>query len=134
MPRRKEDRLERRYGTSTVTGSLGSIPAIACSTSSQSAAVRARGPILSRLHDSGMTPCRLTSPREGRRPVMPQNEAGITTESVVSLPRAKGTLPAATAAPEPDEDPPDQNARSHGFAVAPVIDAAGLRYPPPPAS
>ena len=48
----------------------------------------------------------------------------------VSVPRAKGTHPAATAAPEPAEDPPDQRRGSHGVRHAPVTEAVGG----PPAS
>src|ERR1700689_5505787 len=52
----------------------------------------------------------------------------------VSDPSAKGTRPAATALPEPLDDPPDQQERPHGFRPGPNKDAAAVRYPPPPAS
>ena len=44
----------------------------------------------------------------GRRPVTPQKAAGVRIEPDVSLPIAKGTRPAATAAAGPLEDPPLQ--------------------------
>ena len=52
----------------------------------------------------------------------------------VSEPMANGTSPAATAAAEPLDDPPDQHDRSHGLSPGPNSDAAGYRYPPPPAN
>ena len=55
-------------------------------------------------------------------------------DPLVSDPNANGTRPAATALPEPLDDPPDQRVRSHGFRPGPNSEAAGKRYPPPPAS
>ena len=52
----------------------------------------------------------------------------------VSEPSAHGTRPPATALPEPEDDPPAQCLRFHGFSAGPVADAAGERYRPPPAS
>src|SRR5689334_25005697 len=53
-----------------------------------------------------MTPARLTSPKVGMRPTTPQCDAGMRIEPPVSEPSATGTSPAATAAPEPDDEPP----------------------------
>ena len=53
-----------------------------------------------------MTPARLTRPDVGIRPTMPQSEAGPRIDPPVSEPSATGTRPAATAAPDPDEEPP----------------------------
>ncbi len=53
-----------------------------------------------------MTPARLTSPNVGMRPTMPHSEAGPRIEPPVSEPSATGTMPAATAAPDPDDEPP----------------------------
>src|SRR5947209_14642016 len=53
-----------------------------------------------------MTPARLTSPKVGMSPTMPQSDAGPRIEPPVSEPSAAGTNPAATAAPEPLEEPP----------------------------
>ena len=39
-------------------------------------------------------------------PVVPHNEAGMRTDPPVSVPRATGTIPAATATPEPLLEPP----------------------------
>src|SRR5688572_19735044 len=50
---------------------------------------------------------------------MPQNAAGCRTEPPVSDPRAIGTMPAATAAAEPPEEPPGTRSRSCGFRAGP---------------
>src|SRR3990172_9386161 len=55
-------------------------------------------------------------------------------EPHASDPTANGTSPAATAAPEPLDDPPVQAFASHGLTQGPVNDAVGWRYPMPPAS
>ena len=57
----------------------------------------------------------------------PQKEAGVTMEPEVSEPMAKGTRPAATAAADPLEDPPDQRVRSQGLRPGPVSEAEGKR-------
>ena len=46
------------------------------------------------------------APKLGLNPTMPLNAAGLMIEPSVWLPSASGTSPAATAAAEPDEDPP----------------------------
>src|SRR5918997_3634091 len=48
----------------------------------------------------------------------PQYEAGRMTEPPVCVPSASGTMPAATAAAEPDEEPPGVCARLRGLRVA----------------
>src|SRR5687768_17119650 len=50
---------------------------------------------------------------------MPQNAAGWRTEPPVSDPRAIGTIPAATAAAEPPDDPPGTRSGASGFRVGP---------------
>src|SRR4051812_10429207 len=52
----------------------------------------------------------------------------------VSVPMAKGTSPAATAAPEPEELPPLHCDGFHGLRHGPVRLASARRYPIPPAS
>src|SRR5215211_7521016 len=52
----------------------------------------------------------------------------------VSVPIAKGTKPAATADPDPDELPPLHCDGFHGFLPGPVRLALACRYPIPPAS
>ena len=62
-----------------------------------------------------MTPARLTRPNVGISPTTPQSDAGPRIDPPVSEPSATGTMPAATAAPEPDEEPPVKCARFHGL-------------------
>ena len=60
-----------------------------------------------------------TRPREAFRPTRPQHAAGIRSEPPPSLPCAIGTIPAATAAAEPPDEPPGVRSRSHGLRVGP---------------
>ncbi len=64
------------------------------------------GPILSKVYAPTIPPARLTRPYVGRSPVTPQNADGQRIEPHVSVPIAKPTSPEATAAPEPDDEPP----------------------------
>src|ERR1700722_5582280 len=48
---------------------------------------------------------------------MPQQAAGQRTDPPVSVPIAAGTKRAATAAPEPDDDPPGRKSVFHGLSV-----------------
>ena len=58
-------------------------------------------------------------PKVGRSPMMPQKEAGPRTEPPVSLPSAKSTSPAATAAAEPDDEPPGTRPGAAGLIGVP---------------
>jgi hypothetical protein len=60
------------------------------------------------VQQSAIAPCRLTLPYVGRNPVMPQNDAGVMMDPEVSEPMANGTSPAATAVPDPEDEPPAQ--------------------------
>src|SRR5512132_309636 len=64
-------------------------------------------------------PKRLTRPYVGLTPTMPQKAAGCRTEPPVSEPSAMGTIPAATAAAEPPDDPPGTRSGLIGFFVGP---------------
>src|SRR5467141_4113935 len=94
---------------------------MAPSISAQSRAERVIGPTWSIDHASGSTPARLTRPYVGLRPVIPQSDAGMRIEPPVSEPSAAGASPAATATPEPDDEPPGirSAAASHGLRGAP---------------
>ncbi len=61
----------------------------------------------------------------GRRPVTPQNAAGVMMDPDVSDPMAYGTSPAATAAPDPLEEPPAQCPRLQGVFPGPWREAEG---------
>src|SRR3954454_23121396 len=84
---------------------MPSRPWMAPKTSAQSSTDRQMGPILSMLHASAMQPARLTLPKVGRSPVVPQTRQGETMLPSVSLPSEKPTSPAAVAQAEPADEP-----------------------------
>src|SRR5258708_32877267 len=96
----------------------------------QSFTDRVIGPAWSMVHDRPITPVRGTRPWVGLSPVMPQYAAGMRMEPPVSVPMATGIIPAATAAPDPDDDPPVVRVRSHGLWTRPNV----LLAAPPQAS
>ena len=65
-----------------------------------------------------------TRPRVGFIPTRPQHDAGIRIDPPPSEPVANGTIPAATAAAEPPEDPPGVRSGFHGLRVIPVASLA----------
>src|SRR5713101_2099889 len=111
----------------SVPRSFKSCPAMAAKMRAQSSALRAIGPILSMDGASAMVPYRLTRPYVGRRPMTPQNADGQMIEPHVSVPIAKAARPAATIAPEPDDDPQVQQAVSQGFLASTCRDAEAKR-------
>src|SRR5688572_1610469 len=92
---------------------------MACSISAQSSALRASGPTVSSECESGSAPWRDTLPQVTLRPVIPLAAAGRRTEPPVSEPSAPNTQRAATAAPEPLDEPPVMHAGFHGFLQSP---------------
>src|ERR1022692_5289317 len=109
--------------SSSAAQSLGALePASATSAPSRSAAsctVRVIGPGVSNDVESGTTPLQLSNPALGRCPTIPHSAAGQRIEPAVSVPIAATQSPAATAAAEPDDDPPVIRSRSHGFFTGP---------------
>ena len=77
-------------------------------------------PTLSPLQHSASVPSMVVSPRLGLRPKSPQFAAGMRIEPPPSLAWAAGTMPAATAAAAPPEEPPVECERCHGLRHAPV--------------
>ena len=67
----------------------------------------------------GMIASRGMAPTVGLIPTQPFSEAGQTIDPSVSLPIAIDTKPAATAAPDPEEEPPALCECFHGLAVKP---------------
>ena len=59
-------------------------------------------------------------PRLGFRPNRPHCAAGMRIEPPPSLPWAIGTIPAATAAADPPDEPPAVRSRFQGLRVGPV--------------
>ncbi len=62
---------------------------------------------------------RCRAPSVGLIAVLAQNPAGRITEPTTWLPMAAGTMPAPTAAADPDDDPPGVRAGSNGLVVGP---------------
>src|SRR5215472_10683962 len=83
--------------------------------SATSLTVRAIGPMWSLDQDSAIAPARLTRPYVGFSPAIPQHAAGRRMEPPVSLPSAPRQRPAATAAPEPLDEPPEAWPARQGF-------------------
>src|SRR5207237_5945273 len=69
-------------------------------------------------------------PRLGFRPNTPHIEAGMRIDPPASLAWANGTMPAATAAAEPPDEPPVEYARFHGLAVGPNAKGSVLSIDP----
>ncbi len=67
----------------------------------------------------GTTCVRLTSPTVGFNPTIPLIAAGQVTEPSVSVPIASRTSPAATAAPDPLDDPHELRLSAHGLRAWP---------------
>ena len=99
--------------------SCRSAPFSAASTSAVSSTERQIGPTLSSELHSAMQPARLTRPKVGRRPVVPQRWLGEVIEPSVSVPMAKAQSPAAVALAEPALDPLEPSFRFQGLRVTP---------------
>src|SRR5215203_2141258 len=63
-------------------------------------------PTVSRPQEKHLTPTVGISRYEGLIAAQPQNEAGRMIEPPVWVPSASGTMPAPTAAADPDDEPP----------------------------
>src|SRR5258708_40286619 len=59
------------------------------------------------------------APKLGLSPTTPLNAAGLMTDPSVCVPRASGTIPAATAAADPDDEPPGVCLLFQGLTVGP---------------
>ena len=88
-----------------------------------SATVRVSMPSMTseRVAESGASEMR---PRLGFSPTRPQQAAGMRIEPPPSLPCATGSMPVATAAAAPPEEPPGVRSRSHGLRVGPKMRAS----------
>src|ERR1700674_268814 len=69
-------------------------------------------------------------PRLGLSPKTPQHEAGMRIEPAPSPPLAAGTMPAATAAAEPPDEPPTVRSSAHGFRVGPKSTGSVVEWLP----
>src|ERR1017187_6654898 len=83
-----------------------------------SAAVAVNKPTVSSEGANGMAPSNGSNPKLGLKPQIPQKEAGRRTLPRVCVPNANGTMPAATAAAEPEELPPGVWPGKRGLRVS----------------
>src|SRR5207244_637228 len=96
----------------------------------------------SREDANAIIPERETSPYVGFMPTIPHRAAGWRIEPPVSVPRAHGARPAATAAALPPEEPPGTRSRSQGLSTGPkaefsfdepIANSSWLVFPSSPA-
>src|SRR5918912_557843 len=92
---------------------------MASSMSARSATVRPSGPFTDSVGQPLNPGCLGTTPNVGLWPATPQNDAGMRIEPPPSVPSAPGTMPAATAAPDPPLEPPGVRSVAHGLRVVP---------------
>jgi len=104
--------------TLSITICRRSVP-VASSMAARSAMLRASGPPMSCVVESGTMPVRLDSPCVPRRPTRSLCDAGLRIDPQVSLPMPATAKFAATAAPVPPLEPPGLRSRSYGFLVWP---------------
>src|ERR1700761_1885689 len=89
---------------------------------------RANTETVSTDRHAGTIPSAGTLPTVGFRPTMLPKAAGTRPEPAVSVPSAKGTIPAATAHADPDDEPPGTSAASNTLRGTPY----GVRVPTRP--
>src|SRR3954453_7211243 len=102
-----------------VAGSAGSLPAITPRSAAASRTLAVIGPAVSWLWLIGTTCVRLTRPTVGFKPTMPLIAAGHVIDPSVSVPIARRTNPAATAAPLPLDDPHGLRSSAQGLWTCP---------------
>ena len=103
---RASGRAYRLPGSAIAIGLRASRPAITLNISAQSSTVRAIGPCTPSVLQPVFAGQIGTRPGEVRRPTMLQKLAGQRSEPPMSLPSARGTMPAASATAAPPEEPP----------------------------
>src|SRR5579862_793722 len=93
-------------GSAIDVGALGSGPAIADRRKAASETVRAIGPSTPSVFQVAFDGQCGTRPGEGRKPTTLQKLPGLRNEAARSPPSAKGSIPEATAAAAPPDEPP----------------------------
>ena len=106
-------------GPPSDSGSRGSGPASAENSSATSSTVRPIVPSTGSGFHGSPGPWSGIRPGDGRRPTRLHIAAGLRTDAPRSEPSATGSIPEATAAAAPPDDPPGVLDRSHGLRVAP---------------
>ena len=124
--------MRRPASSAPAAATRPSWPLRTSSSAAASRTLRAIGPGESWLWLMGTTPRVGTEPTVGLMPTRPFSELGHTIEPSVSVPTAIGANPAATAAPDPEEEPPALRSSAHGLPVSPrtadqPLEECGLR-------
>src|SRR5216683_1968123 len=94
-------------------------PLSAATKSAASGTLRASAPRVSSVSEIIFAPTRLIVPYVGLYPTTPQYAAGRMIEPAVCVPNASGTIQSATAAAEPDDEPPGVCIGFRGLHVGP---------------
>ena len=106
-------------GGCAASGADAPCGATACQSVVMSSTVRVKKPIVSKVGTSAKQPSVEIAPQDGLKPTTPQNEAGRHTDPTVCVPIAARTMPVATAAAEPIDEPPGVCSEFHGLRVGP---------------
>ena len=101
------------------SGVSGPSPASTSSASAVSSTVRVSTPSVPKPANSASSGPSGTRNRDGLSPTTPQQDAGMRIEPPASLPWAIASMPAATAAALPPEEPPVISDGSHGLRHGP---------------
>src|SRR5205085_5542884 len=117
-------------GTGAMDGSPGTQPAVASRIAALSRTVRVSACSTATPERTSPAGAHELRPRVGFRPTSPQHDEGMRIEPAPSLPCAAGTIPLATAAPDPPDDPPGVREGSHGFRVGPHSAASAVEWLP----
>ena len=130
VPTRSVDRSTCFSGQNEVgstgydSGSSGLAPTLAANSSAVSATSRPIGPSTEITDQPSARALSATRPGVGRSPTTPHRAAGMRSEPPVSEPVQIGSMPVASAAAEPPEEPPALSVGLNGLPVAPQT---GLR-------
>ena len=108
-PARRQNPASRHRSAASPSAAAGSNSGrlvMADSPCARSSTPAANSPTVSSVHEKHFTPTVGSIRNDGLMAATPQKEAGRITEPPVCVPSASGIMPAATAAAEPEDDPP----------------------------
>src|SRR5262245_55756910 len=108
-----------RGGAETSRSTRRSRPEIAAAANATSATEAANRPAVSSDQEKHLMPLVGSNRNDGLKPATPQNDAGRMIEPPVCVPSATGIMPAATAAADPEDEPPGVWVGLRGLRVFP---------------
>src|SRR5699024_10901255 len=110
-----------RNTRSSATSDVGEKPSnpSASKVSEISRTLMAKNPVVSNDFASGKIPSVDNRSKVGLKPTAPHSAAGTRIDPAVSVPTATGTMPRATAAADPELEPPATRDSSCGFGTTP---------------